>query len=133
MMNTNENSLRVVENFGILKKMISFFKKIINKKETNYAYFLDNEKNNSIKSNDFLNSIKYTEDPDKKDLLKIQEELEKMGINKENAFLLTKDLSEIQKKKLLDLYKEQIDSLNTSINNYKGKIIKIRKRLQTNN
>lgn len=129
-MNTNETSLQVVGNYGILKKIISFFKRITNKKETNYSYFSVNGKNNSMKSNNFLNSIKYTEDPDKQDLLKIQEELEKMGINKKNAFLLTKDLSEIQKKKLLDLYKEQIDSLNTNINNCKGKIIKIRKRLQ---
>lgn len=130
-MNTNETNLLVVENHGIFKKIIIFLKKIINKKETNYSFFSVNQKNNSMKSNDFLNSIKYTEDPDKKDLLKIQEELDKIGINKKNAFLLTKDLSEIQKRKLLNLYKEQIASLNTNINNYKGRIIKIRKRLQT--
>ena len=130
-MNTNETNLLVVENHGIFKKIIIFLKKIINKKETNYSFFSVKKKNNSMKSNDFLNSIKYTEDPDKKDLLKIQEELDKIGINKKNAFLLTKDLSEIQKRKLLNLYKEQIASLNTNINNYKGRIIKIRKRLQT--
>ena len=130
-MNLDETSLEVVGNYGILKKIISFFKKIISKKETNYSYFLDNEENNNIKPNNFLNSIKYTEDPDKKNLLKIQKELEKIGINKENALLLTKNLSKIQKNKLLNLYKEQIDSLNTSINNYKEKIIKIKKRLQT--
>ena len=130
-MNTNETNLLVVENHGIFKKIIIFLKTIINKKETNYSFFSVNQKNNSMKSNDFLNSIKYTEDPDKKDLLKIQEELDKIGINKKNAFLLTKDLSEIQKRKLLNLYKEQIASLNTNINNYKGRIIKIRKRLQT--
>ncbi len=130
-MNTNETSLQVVGNYGILKRIINFFKRITNKKETNYAFFSDIQNSNDLKANNFLNSIKYTEDPDKKKLLKIQEELEKIGINKKNAFLLTKDLSEIQKKKLLDLYKEQINSLNTNINNYKGKIIKIRKKLQT--
>ncbi len=130
-MNTNETSLQVVGNYGILKRIINFFKRITNKKETNYAFFSDIQNSNDLKANNFLNSIKYTEDPDKKKLLKIQEELEKIGINKKNAFLLTKDLSEIQKKKLLDLYEEQINSLNTNINNYKGKIIKIRKKLQT--
>lgn len=84
----------------------------------------------NMKSNNFLNSLKYTEDPDKKCLLKIQKELERIGINKKNVFELTKELTEIQKKKLLELYKEQINSLNISINNYKGRIIKIRKSLK---
>ena len=57
-MNTNETSLQVVGNYGILKKIISFFKRITNKKETNYSYFSVNEKNNSMKSNNFLNSIR---------------------------------------------------------------------------
>ena len=74
-------------------------------------------------------SIKCNEDPDKKYLLKIQKELEKMGTNKKNVYLLTKGLSETQKKKLVELYREQINALNASINNYKGKILKIRKRL----
>lgn len=74
---------------------------------------------------DFLNSIRYVEDEDRKKLLRIQRKLEE-NINKENAYELTKDLSKAQKMKLLNLYQEQNDKLNQNINNYKDKILKIR-------
>ncbi len=125
-MNIDENSIQVSENYGIVK----FLKKITNKKEVNYNVLSNFQSNNNLKSSNFLNSIKYEEDPDKKNLFKIQEKLERIGISKENVFLLTKDLSVTQKKKLLELYKEQINSLNSSVNNYKSKIIKIRKSLK---
>ena len=54
-----------------------------------------------------------------------------MEINKENIYLLTKDLSKTQKNKLLEMYKEQINSLNININNYKRKIVKIKTSLQS--
>ncbi len=132
-MSTNETSLKIVENQGILKRIINFFKRIVSKEKTNHAYFSNNEKKDNIDSKNFLKNIKYTEDPDEKHLLEIQTKLEKMGINEENAFILTKDLSEIQKKKLLDLYDEQINSLNISINNYKKSIMRLRKNVQTDN
>ena len=62
-------------------------------------------------------------------LLKIQNELEKRGINKENAKLLTKDLSSEQKTKLENLYIKQIADYEKSIKNYKNKIIEIRKQV----
>lgn len=82
--------------------------------------------------NDFLNSIKIEEDADKLKLLKIQKELEYRGINKNNAYELTKDLTESQKQKLENLYKEQIQNYKISINNYKNKIVSIRKRIDKN-
>lgn len=96
----------------------------------NYSESLKRVRNKKRDKDDFINYIKYTEDLEKKELLKIQEKLEKIEINKENIYLLTKDLSNTQKSKLLEIYKEQINSLNISINNYKRKIVKIKISLQ---
>lgn len=63
-------------------------------------------------------------------LLKIQEEIEKVGINKANIFELTKDLTQEQKQKLVNLYKKQIAEYEDSIQKYKNKIISIRKNLK---
>ncbi len=92
--------------------------------ETNDA---GTKKKDSYFYNDFLNSLKYNEDPDKKILLKLQDELETKGINQENIVQLTKDLSKEQKNKLEELYKQQIYELKLKINGYKNKIIAIRK------
>lgn len=128
-MNENETSLQLVENQGILKKIVNFFKKISCKKETNYTFFSDIPNTNNAKPNDFFNSLKYTEDPEEKKLLKIQEDLEKIGINQQNVYILTKELTEVQKEKLLQLYNVQINDLNTKIERLKSNIIKIRKRI----
>ena len=128
-MSENETSLQLVENQGIFKKIINFFKKISGKKETNYTFFSDIQNTNNIKPNDFFNSLKFTEDPEEKKLLKIQEDLEKIGINQKNAYNLTKELTEVQKEKLLQLYNVQIDALNTKIERVKSDIIKIRKSI----
>ena len=92
-----------------------------------------NEINNISEKEKFLNSIKYSEYDSKIKLLKIQKELVKMGINKENIALLTKDLSEDEKQKLEDLYEIQINQLNSNIENYKNKIIKIRRKYKISN
>ena len=128
-MSENETSLQLVEHQGILKKIINFFKKISGKKETNYTFFSDIQNTNNTKPNDFFNSLKYTEDPEEKKLLKIQEDLEKIGINQKNAYNLTKELTEVQKEKLLQLYNVQIDSLNAKIERLRNNIIKIKKSI----
>ena len=92
-----------------------------------------NEINNISEKEKFLNSIKYSEYNSKIKLLKIQKELVKMGINKENIALLTKDLSEDEKQKLEDLYEMQIKQLKSNIENYKNKIIKIRRNHKISN
>ena len=130
MTNSKETSLQKVQNIGILTKIVNFLKKLIGKNNINFIT-TNNESsfNNNVKSNDFFKRIKYTEDPDKAKLLKIQNDLERKGINKENVIRLTKDLSELQKQKLEILYKEQIDNYKLSINNSKNKILKIRQQL----
>lgn len=79
--------------------------------------------------NEFLKAIKVEEDPDRVKLLEIQDELERIGINQRNVLELTKDLTKKQKQKLENLYQEQIRSYEISVENYKNKIISIRKYL----
>lgn len=133
MINSNETSLQVIENKGILVKIVNFFKKILGKDKSSYIVSNNDIQSNKDNKNSFFKSIKFDEDPDKAKLLKIQDELEKRGINARNAFELTKDLSEEQKQKLEKLYKDQIKEFELSIQNYKNKIISIRKKLAENN
>lgn len=129
MINSKETSLQVIENKGILKKIVNFFKKILRKDKANYISTNNDSNSNQDNKNSFLKSIKFEEDPDEAKLLKIQNELEKRGINEKNAYELTKDLSEEQKHKLETLYKDQIKEFELSLENYKNKIISIRKKL----
>ncbi len=132
MTNSKETSLQKVQNIGILTRIVNFLKKLIWKNNINFITTNNgNSFNNNVESNDFLKRIKYTEDPDKAKLLKIQDDLERKGINKENVIQLTKDLSELQKQKLESLYKEQIENYKLSINNSKNKILKIRQQLNS--
>ena len=75
---------------------------------------------------DFINSIATTEIKEKQRLLGIQEKIKKNGINKNGVLLLIKNLSKEQKINLINLYKQQIDELKLSTENYKKKIIEIR-------
>ena len=124
-----EKSLQVVENTSFFKRFFVFLTKFFKKNKVNY--FINNtntsdEKNNK---NNFINSIKHNEDPDNILLLKIQDELEKKGIKYDNAYELTKNLTNEQKIKLSNLYKEQINNFESSIENSKNKIISIRKQI----
>ena len=121
-----ETNLQVISNTGILKRLINFFKRIFYKNDVKYP--IDDNKSLNDK-NSFLKNIKFKEDPDKEMLLKIQDDLEKNGINAENAYNLTKNLTETQKIKLLNLYKEQIEMYESSIKSYKNRILVIRKKI----
>ena len=55
----------------------------------------------------------------------------KNGIKTENILELIKDLSDNQKERLKQLYIEQIESLNSSTEIYKKKILKIKSSIQT--
>lgn len=133
MVNSNETSIQVIKNKGILSKLINFVRKLFEKNNSNYFSITKEETSTNKGNNSFLKSIKFEEDPDKQKLLAIQEELEKIGINKKNIFKLTKDLSASQKEKLELLYKEQINELEQSIEKSKNRIILIRKKLAENN
>lgn len=133
MVNSNETSIQVIRNKGILSKLINFVRKLFGKNNSNYFSITKEETSTNKGSNSFVKSIKFEEDPDKQKLLAIQEELEKIGINKKNIFKLTKDLSASQKEKLELLYNEQINELEQSIEKSKNRIILIRKKLAENN
>ena len=78
----------------------------------------------------FLKSIKVFPDKEKEKLLRIQDEIEKNDITPEKVFELTKNLSDSQKSLLKQLYIEQIENLNNSVENYKKKILKIKENMQ---
>lgn len=77
----------------------------------------------------FMESIKIVPDKEKELLLKIQDEIEKEGITLENVLNLTKNLTDREKKRLKQLYLEQIDDLNSSTENYKKKILKMKSNI----
>lgn len=124
-----EKSLQVVENTSFFKRLFVFLTKFFKKNKVNYFINNTNTSNEKNNKNNFINSIKHNEDPDNILLLKIQDELEKKGINYDNAYELTKNLTNEQKIKLSNLYKEQINNFESSIENSKNKIISIRKQI----
>lgn len=66
------------------------------------------------------------------DLIKIQNQLEKIGINYDNAFELTKDLADNEKKKLIELYKAQIENSENNIRKQRDKILRIKQKYSPN-
>lgn len=132
MTNSVETNLQVVQNKGLFVKIASFFRKIFSKDKTRDISQGDIEyKNTSKPVFDLVNDE--SGDTDITKLLKIQNELERIGINEENVYRLTKDLTAKQKRKLELLYENQIKKLETSIDSYKNKIILMRQKLGKEN
>ncbi len=132
MTNSVETNLQVVQNKGLFAKIASFFRKIFSKDKTRDISQGDIEYKNTNKPVfDLVNDG--SGDTDITKLLKIQNELERIGINEENAYRLTKDLTAEQKRKLELLYENQIKKLETSIDSYKNKIILMRQKLGKEN
>lgn len=132
MTNSVETNLQVVQNKGLFVKIASFFRKIFSKDKTRDISQGDIEYKNTNKPVfDLVNDE--SGDTDITKLLKIQNELERIGINEENVYRLTKDLTAKQKRKLELLYENQIKKLETSIDSYKNKIILMRQKLGKEN
>ncbi len=129
MTNTNELSLQIIKKDSFFDKIIKFIKNIFKKKNIEYTTNTESNISSDYKKQEFFYNLRKQQDPDIEILLKIQEELEKRGINKENVKLLTKDLALEQKTKLENLYIKQIEDYEKSINNYKNKIICMRKNM----
>lgn len=129
MVNTNETSLQVIQKNSFFDRIVKFVKNVFRKKNIEDPINTDSNIFSNDKKQEFFNNLRNQQDPDRELLLKIQNELEKRGINKENAKLLTKDLSSEQKTKLENLYIKQIADYEKSIKNYKNKIIEIRKQV----
>ena len=129
MENTNGTSLQVIQKNSFFDKIVKFVRNVFRKKNIEYDINTDSNIFSNDKKQEFFNNLINQQDPDRDLLLKIQNELEKRGINKENAKLLTKDLSPEQKIKLENLYIKQIADYEKSIKNYKNKIVEIRKQV----
>lgn len=125
------NNLIIIKKNSIIKRVITFFKRLFSKKHHIHDNKIIQNQNNNVKGK-FLNDVKYEEDLDIKMLLRIQDEIEKAGINQKNIYELTKNLTENQKYKLKKLYEEQIEEYENTIENCKNKIIKIRNNLTAN-
>ena len=115
-----EKSLINKENENIFKKIRNFFRSLFHKKEdTNVKEHIDIKQETSTSIID--------EFKDKQTIVKLQQDYE-------NGKIAEEDIDEKDKQKLLELYKEQIKTLNdninvykNSLNSYKEKIVAIRK------
>lgn len=77
----------------------------------------------------FRESLKYEDNYDVVKLLSIQRILENGIVSKEKISEAIKELSEVEKRKIIQLYMQQIQFVKNSINNYRCKIISKRKIL----
>ena len=82
----------------------------------------------SLKNSDFRNYLKYETDYDMVKILSIQRKIEENKNNEKIISKLLSNLTKSDKDKLIQLYNSQILYLNNSINNYKNKILKERKK-----
>ena len=126
-MNNEEKSLQIIQKEGIFAKIIKFFRKVfINEdKKVDTIFNPDAEERKQNHSETKL-------DIELWDLIKIQNKLEKIGINYDNAFELTKDLSDNEKKKLIELYKAQIENSENNIRKQRDKILRIKQKYSPN-
>lgn len=123
--NTQEKSLIQVNN-SIFSKIKNFFMNLFKKKEIQQYVEESNTENeenipNPILS-DFRNEIKIEEKKPNIKLLKMKNDLMFGKITEE-------DLCEQELTELRELLTEEIEQKNISINNYKNKILNIRKQL----
>ena len=124
-MNKLKETLLIINSNSIWDKMKMFFKKLFfkNEKITKKDRVKETEiPNTNDNTNSFLKDIKIKEN---KELLYLQNQF-KMGKIKE------KDLSIEERIGLEKLYKQQIYDLKKSIENYKNKILIIKKLVQYN-
>ena len=76
--------------------------------------------------NNFYNRIKFEEDPDKAELMKIQSMIKNNNNSKEYISKVIRDLNEEQIQKLKALYERDIERLNTRINSNKRKMMSLK-------
>ena len=105
-----------------IKRLFGIYEEITQPIEVPQFQAVDNK-------NKFKEEIKFEEDLGKKKLLEIQKKLEEGGMTIELATELTKDLTDEEKNNLLELYQTQITELEESLQNYKKRILAIRKRV----
>lgn len=100
---SEDKMLIKVEKIGFFKKISNYIKKLFSKKKENDAY------TTLVEENTDTNLIKELEE--KRKIIDIQNKYESNIIREE-------ELSEEEKEKLIALYKEQIETLESNILNY---------------
>lgn len=126
--NTQEKSLKQVNENGIISKLKNFFRNLFKKnKPIQNAIIVEDSINNSIdeekNKNTFMQSIKNVENEDTK-LLKLQKQYRNGDIKEE-------EMTEEQVSDLIDLYDKQIASLRKSNELRKQKLLVYRKNIQS--
>lgn len=122
--NTQEKSLMKVNN-SIFSKIKNFFMNIFKKKEIQQYVEERNTKNEDIPNpilSNFSNEMKIEEKKPNIKLLKMKNDLM-------SGKIIDEDLCEQELTELKGLLTEEIEQKNISINNYKNKILNIRKQL----
>ncbi len=132
-----EKSLVTIEKNGFLQKIKLFFKSLFKKEKIENTNEIINESiNENINENfdDNINTIE--ENSSFKDEFKNKQSIMDMQKEYESGNLLEENMSEEDKQKLLELYQEQIDTLNSniieyknSLRNYKEKILAVKKTI----
>ena len=125
--NTQEKSLVQVNRNEIFNKIKMFFKNLFSKNNVidNNCYTIEDEKNNENIKKSFMESIRNIEDEEIK-LLKLQKQYRNGEIKEE-------ELTEEQVNSLCALYDKQITNLRKSNQIRKQKLLKYRRKLQTDN
>ncbi|HJJ18198.1 MAG TPA: hypothetical protein OIM61_02850 [Clostridiaceae bacterium] len=125
--NTQEKSLVQVNRNEIFNKIKMFFKNLFSKNNVidNNCYTIEDEKNNENIKKSFMESIRNIEDEEIK-LLKLQKQYRNGEIKEE-------ELTEEQVNSLCALYDKQIANLRKSNQIRKQKLLKYRRKLQTDN
>ncbi len=120
-----EKSLILKEKISIFEKIRIAFKKLFMKEKFEEAYVSYEKENNTYDMRDELKKQRMT--------IELQQKYE-------NGKILESEMSEEEKDRLIDLYKKQIEDLENKIierkialDNYKIKILEIRKRIKNTN
>lgn len=119
---TCEKALAKVDN-SILSKIKLFFKNLfksnIKERIISEDIIQEQEKNDTIEENDFINNIKIQEN-------KQNIRLKKMSKDLESGKIIEEDLCEQELQELREFYLQQIEEKKKSIENYKNRIIRIK-------
>ena len=125
--NTQEKSLKQVNENSILYKIKRFFINIFHKETiiNDTTLIIENEVKVDNSKSAFVEFLKNIEDEETK-LLKLQKQYDSGEIKEE-------DLTQEQVKSLCGLYKKQIEKLEKSNEIRKQRLAEYRRKLQTNN
>ena len=122
-------NLPVIKKESLFEKIKNTIKRLFGIREEMFEPIEAPQFQTANNKKNFKAEIKFEEDLEKKKLLDIQRKLEQGGMTVELATVLTKDLTNEEKNNLLELYKTQIKELEQSLQNYKKRILAIRKRV----